>query len=44
MMAWPFIDGAVRRRRPNSEFSVWVGVLAVLAIIGLTVWEAAVAH
>ncbi len=44
MMAWPFIDGAIRRRRPNSEFSVWVGVLAVLAIIGLTVWEAAVAH
>lgn len=44
MFVWPFIDGWVRRRWPASEFSVWVGILAVLAIIGLTVWEAAVAH
>jgi len=44
MIAWPFIDGWVRRRRPSSEFSTWVGILAVLAIIGMTVWEALVAH
>lgn len=44
MIAWPFVDGWVRRRRPGSEFSVWVGALAALAIIGLTVWEAVVAH
>jgi quinol-cytochrome oxidoreductase complex cytochrome b subunit len=44
MFAWPFIDAAVRKRRPASEFSVWVGIVAVLAIIGLTLWEAVVAH
>ncbi len=44
MFTWPFIDAAVRKRRPNSEFSVWVGIVAVLAIVGLTVWEGLVAH
>ncbi len=44
MFAWPFIDARIRRRWPASEFSVWVGMAAVAAIIGLTVWEAAVAH
>jgi len=44
MFIWPFIDGWIRRRWPNSEFSVWIGILAVFAIIGLTVWEGAVAH
>jgi len=44
MFVWPFIDGFVRRRKPASEFSVWIGILAVLTIIGLTVWEAVVAH
>jgi quinol-cytochrome oxidoreductase complex cytochrome b subunit len=44
MFVWPFVDGWVRRRWPGSEFSVWVGILAVLAILALTVWEGAVAH
>ncbi len=44
MAAWPFVDGAIRRRRPRSEASVWVGIVAVLAILGLTVWEASVVH
>jgi quinol-cytochrome oxidoreductase complex cytochrome b subunit len=43
MFVWPFIDARLRRNRP-SEASVWIGILAVLAIVGLTVWEAAVAH
>jgi quinol-cytochrome oxidoreductase complex cytochrome b subunit len=37
---WPFIDAAVRRRRPASEFSVYVGVVAVIGLIVLTLWEA----
>lgn len=41
---WPFVDGWIRRRRPDSELSVWIGILAVLSILGLTVWEALVAH
>ncbi|MHC4824667.1 MAG: cytochrome b [Planctomycetota bacterium] len=44
MFLWPFLDAAIRRRRPGSEFSVWIGIVAVLFIIGLTVWEGAVAH
>jgi quinol-cytochrome oxidoreductase complex cytochrome b subunit len=44
MFVWPFIDGWIRRRRKGSEFSVYVGILAVLVIIGFTVWEALVEH
>lgn len=44
MAAWPFVDGWIRRRRPGSEASVWIGIAAVVAILGLTVWEAMVAH
>jgi len=41
---WPFIDAWIRRRKPASEISVWVGIVGVFSIIGLTIWEAAVAH
>lgn len=44
MFAWPFIDGAIRRYTRFSEASVWIGIVAVLAIVGFTVWEAAVEH
>ena len=44
MFAWPWIDGAIRRRSKNSEVSVYIGIVAVLVIVGLTVWEALVAH
>ena len=44
MFVWPFVDAWIRRRRPGSEVSVWVGVVAVLTLIALTVWEGAVAH
>ena len=44
MFGWPFVDAWIQRRRPASELHVWIGSLAVLAIITLTVWEAVVAH
>ena len=44
MFCWPFIDGFIRRHTRASEASVWIGIVAVLAIIGMTVWEAAVEH
>lgn len=44
MYAWPFIDGWIRKKKPGSELSVWIGIGGVLAIVGLTVWEAMVAH
>jgi quinol-cytochrome oxidoreductase complex cytochrome b subunit len=45
MFVWPFVDQhLLRRRNKAAETSVWIGIAAVLAIVGLTVWEAAVAH
>jgi quinol-cytochrome oxidoreductase complex cytochrome b subunit len=44
MFLWPFVDGWIRRVRPGSEASVWIGIVAVLFILALTVWEAAVEH
>ena len=44
MYAWPFIDRWFRRRTRFPEASVWIGIGAVVLIVGLTVWEAVVAH
>jgi quinol-cytochrome oxidoreductase complex cytochrome b subunit len=44
MFCWPFIDDWLVRRFKYPEISVWVGVAGVLTIIGLTMWEALVAH
>jgi quinol-cytochrome oxidoreductase complex cytochrome b subunit len=44
MFVWPFIDGLVRRWWPKSEFSVFAGIFAVIAIVGMTTWEALVKH
>ena len=37
---WPFIDDRIRKHRPGSEASVWIGAGAVLFLLGFTVWEA----
>ena len=44
MFMWPFIDAWIRKHTRAKEASVWIGIAAVFAIVGLTVWEAAVAH
>ncbi len=44
VFAWPFIDSWIRRKTRFTEASVWIGIVGVLTIIGLTVWEALVAH
>lgn len=44
MFVWPFIDAALRRRTRFQEASVWIGIVAVIAILSLTLWEALVAH
>lgn len=44
MFSWPFIDVWLRRKTKLEEISVWIGVAGVFLIIGLTVWEALVAH
>jgi quinol-cytochrome oxidoreductase complex cytochrome b subunit len=40
LVFWPFVDGLIRKRRPESEASVWIGAGAVAFLLGLTVWEA----
>lgn len=40
IFGWPFVDAWIRRRRPDSEMSVWIGAGAVLLLLTLTVWEA----
>lgn len=44
MFAWPFMDSLARRKLKLENFSVWVGIIAVLLITGFTVWEAVVRH
>lgn len=44
MFGWPFIDTWLRRKTQIAEISVWIGIAGVFAIIGMTVWEAVVAH
>ena len=43
-LVWPFVDAWIRRRRPGSEASVFVGALAVVVLLVLTLWEALAAH
>ncbi len=40
VLAWPFIDGWIRKKRPGSEASLYVGIVAALGLLGLTIWEA----
>ena len=44
MFFWPWIDKLLRRVTKIEEISVYIGILATFLLIGLTVWEAVVAH
>jgi hypothetical protein len=44
MFVWPWIDAAIRKVTGWDEASTYIGIVAVFALAGLTVWEAAVAH
>lgn len=44
MFVWPWIDRLLRRITGIDEISVFVGIGATFLLIGLTVWEAVVAH
>ncbi len=44
MFIWPWLDAGLRRITRNEEISTWIGIVAVIALIGLTVWEALAAH
>ncbi len=44
MFVWPFIDAWLRRVLKYEEISVWIGIVGVFLLVGLTVWEALVEH
>lgn len=44
MFIWPWIDAAIRKYTRFKEASVWIGIVAVFLIVGLTIWEALVEH
>jgi hypothetical protein len=44
MVMWPFIDERLRKTTKVPAISTYIGIVAVLTIITLTVWEAVVAH
>lgn len=44
MFCWPFIDGWFRKFTRWKEASVWIGIMAVLLIVGMTLWEALASH
>jgi len=43
-LVWPFVDAAIRARKPHSEASVWIGLAAVIFLTGLSLWEAIASH
>lgn len=44
MFAWPFIEVWLRRLTSNEEIHVWIGIVGVSLLVGLTTWEALVTH
>src|SRR3970282_970196 len=36
LMMWPFVDRLFRRRNPQSELSVYLGIAGVVGILALT--------
>jgi quinol-cytochrome oxidoreductase complex cytochrome b subunit len=44
MFMWPFIDERLRKLTRVPAISVYIGIAAVLALVGLTLWEGIVAH
>lgn len=44
MFIWPFIDGWLRKITGYDDIHVWVGIVGVFLLVGLTTWEALVAH
>jgi quinol-cytochrome oxidoreductase complex cytochrome b subunit len=44
MFMWPFIDERLRKLTRVPAISVYIGIVAVFALVGLTLWEGIVAH
>ena len=44
MFLWPWCDALLRKVTGIEDISVYIGILATWALIGLTLWEAVAAH
>ena len=44
MFAWPFIESWLRRVTGRDDIHVWIGIVGVFLLVGLTTWEALVVH
>ena len=44
MFVWPFIDGWLVKRFKNPNLHVYIGIVAIIIMTVLTVWEAIVEH
>jgi ubiquinol-cytochrome c reductase cytochrome b subunit/cytochrome b6 len=44
MFLWPWIDIVLRKITKSEDISIYIGILATFALIGLTVYEAVVHH
>ncbi len=44
MVVWPWVDAGLRKITKIEDISVYIGIVATLVLIGLTVWEALVTH
>ena len=40
LLFWPFMDRVLVKKFPDKSISVWLGVVAILTLIVLTIWEA----
>ncbi len=44
MFLWPWLEAGLRKLTKSEDIGIYIGIVATLALIGLTVWEAVVAH
>lgn len=44
MFMWPFVDAGLRRITRIPAISVYIGIVAVAMLVGLTLWEGIAAH
>jgi quinol-cytochrome oxidoreductase complex cytochrome b subunit len=44
MFVWPFIDARLMKLFKNEDVSFYIGIVGVFLLVGLTTWEALVAH
>ena len=43
-LLWPFVERMIMRYVKVPDISIWIGLVVVAALLGLTVWEAAAGH